>query len=103
MDPKTVLHHAIKNCTPILELRKIRRGGINYQVPIPINETRAQFLSMNWLIKTAQEKGNTEKISDMLAKEIIDAAKNQGRVIKKKQELHKLCEANRAYAHYRWL
>ncbi|KAG6800839.1 28S ribosomal protein S7, mitochondrial isoform X1 [Apis mellifera caucasica] len=103
LDPKTVLHHAIKNCTPILELRKIRRGGINYQVPIPINETRAQFLSMNWLIKTAQEKGNTEKISDMLAKEIIDAAKNQGRVIKKKQELHKLCEANRAYAHYRWL
>ncbi|XP_006620756.2 28S ribosomal protein S7, mitochondrial [Apis dorsata] len=103
LDPKTLLYHAVKNCTPILELRKITRGGINYKVPVPMNDNRAQFLSINWLIQTAQEKGNKDKFSNVLAKEIIDAAKNQGRVIKKKQELHKLCEANRAYAHYRWL
>ena len=86
-----------------LELQKILRGGITYQVPVPMNENRAQFLSINWLIRSAQEKGNTEKLPDVLAREIIDAANNKGRVIKKKHDLHKQCEANRAYAHYRWL
>lgn len=103
LDPKTILHRAVENCTPVLELTKITRGGIAYQVPIPVNTNRAKFLSMNWLLKTAQEKGNAEKLYDILAKELIDAAKNEGRAIKKKQEMHKQCEANRAYAHYRWL
>ncbi|KOX69010.1 28S ribosomal protein S7, mitochondrial [Melipona quadrifasciata] len=103
LDPKVIFYQAVENCTPVLELQKISRGGIAYQVPIPMNENRAQFLSMNWIIRTAQNKGNAEKLSDVLAKEIIDAAKNQGRVIKKKYDLHKQCEANRAYAHYRWL
>lgn len=103
LDPKIILYQAVENCTPILELRKIYRGGISYQVPVPMNENRARFLSMNWLIKCAQDKGNAEKFPDVLAKEIIDAANNKGRVIKKKHDLHKQCEANRAYAHYRWL
>ncbi|XP_043594654.1 28S ribosomal protein S7, mitochondrial [Bombus pyrosoma] len=103
LDPKIIFYQAVENCTPILELQKILRGGITYQVPVPMNENRAQFLSMNWLIRSAQDKGNAEKLPDILAKEIIDAANNKGRVIKKKHDLHKQCEANRAYAHYRWL
>ncbi|XP_050470999.1 28S ribosomal protein S7, mitochondrial [Bombus huntii] len=103
LDPKIIFYQAVENCTPVLELRKILRGGITYQVPVPMNANRAQFLSMNWLIRSAQDKGNAEKLPDVLAREIIDAANNKGRVIKKKHDLHKQCEANRAYAHYRWL
>lgn len=103
VDPKVIFHTAVENCKPVLELQKISRGGINYQVPVPLNSARARFFSMNWLIRTAQDKGNTDKMCDVLAKEIMDAAQNKGRVIKKKHDLHKQCDANRAYAHYRWL
>ncbi|XP_076247042.1 mitochondrial ribosomal protein S7 [Calliopsis andreniformis] len=103
LDPKVIFHKAVENCTPILELQKMRKGGITYQVPVPINEQRARFLSMNWLIRTANEKGNNDQFADVLAKELIDAAYNRGRVVKKKQELHKQCEANRVYAHFRWM
>ncbi|CAL7933873.1 unnamed protein product [Xylocopa violacea] len=103
LDPKKVFYRAVENATPILELVKVLRGGITYQVPAPVNSNRAQFLAMNWLIRAAQDKGNAEKLSDVLAKDILRTAKNEGRVIKKKNDLHKQCEANRAFAHYRWL
>ena len=103
LDPKEIFHRAVENCTPILELQKIRKGGIAYQVPVPVDEQRARFLSMNWLIKAAQEKEGGYSFYKMLAKELIEAANNGGRVVKKKQDLHKQCEANRAYAHYRWM
>lgn len=73
-----------------------------FQVPIPLTHKRARFLSFKWLITTAQEKDSSVRFHYQLAKEMIDAANNTGRVVKKKQDLHKQCEANRAYAHYRW-
>ncbi|CAK9798966.1 28S ribosomal protein S7, mitochondrial [Anthophora plagiata] len=103
LDPKVIFYKAVQNCIPVLELHKVSRGGITYRVPVPLSEKRGQFLSMNWLIETSQEKGNSEKFSDVLATELLNAAKSEGRVIKKKLDLHKQCEANRAYAHYRWL
>ncbi|XP_003706350.1 mitochondrial ribosomal protein S7 [Megachile rotundata] len=103
LDPKAILHEAIENCSPVLELTNVRRGGILYKVPIPLNEQRAKFLSMNWLIQTANDKPDTDKFVDVLAKELINASNNEGKTIKKKHELHKQCEANRAFAHYRWI
>lgn len=102
LDPKVILHHAIENCSPILELTSIKRGGITYKVPIPVTAERSKFLSMKWLIESAQDKPDPEKFVDILAKEILDAFQNQGKTIKRKHELHKQCEANRANAHYRW-
>ncbi|XP_029054203.2 28S ribosomal protein S7, mitochondrial [Osmia bicornis bicornis] len=103
LDPKTILYRAIENCTPILDLHNISRGGITYKVPVPISERKGQFKSMNWLIETAKDKPNQTHLVDALAKELISAANNEGRTVKKKQDLHKQCEENRAYAHYRWL
>ncbi|XP_078040234.1 mitochondrial ribosomal protein S7 [Augochlora pura] len=103
LDPKEVFYRAVENCTPMLQLQIIRKGGITYQVPVPMNENRARYLSMNWLIETASEKDSKQTFPFMLAKEMIDASNNKGRVIKKKQDLHKQCEANRAYAHFRWM
>nr|CAI5818136.1 unnamed protein product [Callosobruchus analis] len=83
-------------------LTPIKRGGVKYQVPVPISEKKAQFMSMKWLIQAGQEKDKAVRFHLQLARELIDAANNTGRVIKKKHDLHKQCEANRAYAHYRW-
>ncbi|XP_043252332.1 28S ribosomal protein S7, mitochondrial [Colletes gigas] len=102
LNPKLIFFRAIENCKPILGLKNIKKGGITYQVPIPLSEHKSSFLSMNWLIKTSKEKDATQHFPEVLAKEIIDAADNKGRIVKKKHDLHKQCEANRAYAHFRW-
>lgn len=102
LDPRVIFHQAIENCKPILALTPIKRGGVRYQVPVPITPKKSQFLSMKWLIAAATEKDRNTRFYDQLAYELIDAANNKGKVIKRKQELHKQCEANRAYAHYRW-
>ncbi|KAK0168813.1 hypothetical protein PV327_002580 [Microctonus hyperodae] len=102
LDPKEILFKAIENVSPVMDLIPIKRGGGTYQVPVPLLEKRQKFFGMNWLIKAAKDKPGEVKFHDMLAKELIDAANNQGRVVKKKHDLHKQCEANRAYAHYRW-
>lgn len=80
----------------------IKRGGATYQVPIPITENRAQFLAMKWLILESKEKERKIHFPEKFAGEVLDAFNNTGKVIKRKQDLHKQCEANRAYAHYRW-
>lgn len=74
----------------------------SFQVPIPVSDKRSQFLSMKWLIEAANDKERKVHFPEKLAYELIDAANNAGRVVKRKQDLHKQCEANRAYAHYRW-
>lgn len=102
LNPRAIFSTAVENCRPILQLTPIKRGGVRYQVPIPITEKRSQFISMKWLVEAAREKERTIHFPEKLAWELIDAAQNQGRVVKRKQELHKQCEANRAYAHYRW-
>ncbi|CAH1115984.1 unnamed protein product [Phaedon cochleariae] len=102
LNPRVVFHKAVENCKPVIHLTPIKRGGVRYQVPVPITDKKAQFLSMKWLITAAREKEKTVRFHLQLARELIEAANNSGRVVKRKQELHRQCEANRAYAHYRW-
>ncbi|XP_058808765.1 small ribosomal subunit protein uS7m [Phymastichus coffea] len=102
LNPRIILQKAIENSTPVLELMKIKKGGQSYQVPVPLTDKRANFLAINWLIAAGNEKEDTARFYDRFAYELIDASKNQGRVIRKKQELYRQCEANRSYAHFRW-
>lgn len=102
LDPKVIFVKAVQNCKPLLQLMGIKRGGVRYQVPVPVADHRSQFLSMRWLIEAAQEKDRKVRFAAQMARELIDAANNTGRVVRKKQDLHRQCEANKAYAHYRW-
>lgn len=101
-NPLTILHKAIENCRPLLNVAPIKRGGVKYQVPVPITEKHSYYLSCKWIVEASREKESRVHLPDKLAYELLDAANNQGRVVKRKHDLHKLCEANRAYAHYRW-
>ncbi|XP_034831016.1 small ribosomal subunit protein uS7m [Maniola hyperantus] len=102
LNPKDILHKAIENCRPLLQLLPIKRGGITYQVPGPITEKRSLFLAIKWLLEAANDKERTIHFPEQFAWELLDAANNTGKVVKRKQDLHRQCEANRAYAHYRW-
>lgn len=102
LNPVAILHKAIENCRPILILTPVKRGGSKYQVPVPLTEKRSYFIAMRWLVHAGREKERTVHFPEKIAWELLDAAANTGRVVKKKHELHKQCEANRAYAHYRW-
>ncbi|XP_076042552.1 mitochondrial ribosomal protein S7 [Oratosquilla oratoria] len=101
-DPVKLFHTAVENCRPVLQLSGIKRGGMTYQVPMPITEKRSYFVAMRWLVEAGRDKERKVHLPEKLAREILDAARNEGRVVKKKQDLHRQCEANRAYAHYRW-
>lgn len=101
-NPIKIFHQAIENCRPILMLTPIKRGGVTYQVPVPVTDKHSYFRAMKWLLEASNEKERTVHFPEKFAWEILDAAAGQGRVVKKKLELHKQCEANRAYAHYRW-
>lgn len=102
LDPREIFHKAVDNCKPVLSLTPIKRGGVRYQVPVPVTPQKSLFLSMKWLIAAAEDKGKNTRFHHQLAVELIDASNNKGRVVKQKQDLHRQCEANRAYAHYRW-
>lgn len=102
LDPRQVLRVGLRNATPAMSLEAIRRGGLTYRVPAPISPQKARWTSMKWLLLAAADKGTKEKTWDTLAQHLIDCSLNQGRVIKRKQDLHRQCEANKAYAHYRW-
>ncbi|KAH8341469.1 hypothetical protein KR059_007985 [Drosophila kikkawai] len=99
---ETLLKQAVENCRPLLQVTAIKRGGVNYQVPVPITTKRSYFLAMKWLLEAAREKERKVSLPEKLAWEILDAAHGQGRVVKRKDDLHRQCESNRAYAHYRW-
>ncbi|GLH02943.1 hypothetical protein R5R35_012052 [Gryllus longicercus] len=101
-DPVKILHDAISNSKPLLELTPVKRGGVRYQVPVPITENRSLFLAIKWLITSAKDKDRKIHFPEKLAWELLDAAANQGRVVKRKVDLHRQCEANKAFAHYRW-
>lgn len=101
-NPVQILHDAIENCRPMLNVTPIKRGGVRYQVPVPITEKHSYFRACKWMVEASREKERTIHLPEKLAYELLDAASNQGRVVKRKQDLHRLCEANRAYAHYRW-
>jgi len=102
LNPWKIFHGALVNTMPFLETIPVVRGGSTYQVPVPVREKRREFLAMKWFIEAGQDKDDDLRLYKKLAQEFIDAYHNTGRVVRKKQELHKLCEANRAYAHYRW-
>ena len=100
-DPMEVFETALKNVMPVLEVRARRVGGANYQVPIEVRADRRQTLGLRWLVTFARKRG--EKTMDLrLANEIMDAANNTGGAVKKKEETHRMAEANKAFAHYRW-
>ncbi|MBR2022068.1 MAG: 30S ribosomal protein S7 [Mycoplasmataceae bacterium] len=100
-DPLVVFQKAVENVTPLLEVRTRRIGGTNYQVPSEVSARRKQTLALRWLINYASIR--TEKTMDVkLANEIIDASKGTGGAVKKKEDTHKMAEANKAFAHFRW-
>ena len=100
-DPLEVFETALKNVMPVLEVRARRVGGANYQVPVEVRPERRQTLGIRWLVNYARLRG--EKTMDArLSAELMDAANNVGASIKKKEDTHKMAEANKAFAHYRW-
>ena len=103
-DELQVLMEAIGNISPQMEVRSRRVGGASYQVPMSIRPDRKQTLAVRWLIQAARQKPNSEyhTFAEKLAAEILDAYQNQGASIKKKLDTHKMAEANKAFAHFRW-
>jgi len=100
-DPMEVFEQALNNVMPVLEVRPRRVGGATYQVPVEVNPDRRQTLGLRWLVQYARERGERTMV-ERLAAEIIDAANNTGGAVKKKEDTHRIAEANKAFAHYRW-
>ena len=100
-DPIQVFHDALNNVKPGIEVRSRRVGGATYQVPVEVRPERAQALAIRWLITAARNRNETTMV-DRLSGELMDAANNRGTAVKKREDTHKMAEANRAFAHYRW-
>lgn len=100
-DPIEIFDMALKNAGPTVEVRSRRVGGANYQVPREVRPERRSFLSMKWIIEAAKAKKG-KPMYDKLAEEIILASKNEGEAIKKRENVHKMAEANKAFAHFAW-
>ena len=100
-DPMEVFDQALKNVMPVLEVRARRVGGSNYQVPVEVRPERRTTLGLRWLVNASRARGE-HTMKDRLAKEIMDAANNTGASVKKREDTHKMAEANKAFAHYRW-
>ncbi len=100
-DPLEVFETAMNNIMPVLEVKARRIGGATYQVPIEVRPDRRQALGMRWLIEYARKRGE-KTMKERLAGELLDAANNTGSSVKKKEDTHKMAEANKAFAHYRW-
>lgn len=101
-NPRVIFMKAIENCKPSMGLVTIKRGGKNYQVPSPLKPNRQRFLAMKWILLECDKKPLKMHMPEKLARELIEAFHNQGSVVKRKHDLHRMCEANRAYAHFRW-
>jgi small subunit ribosomal protein S7 len=100
-EPLKLFKKAVENAKPLLEVKTRRVGGANYQVPVEVNQDRRTSLALRWIITYARgrgEKGMQEKLTN----ELLDAANNRGAAIKKKEDVHRMAEANKAFAHYRW-
>ncbi|MDR2812166.1 MAG: 30S ribosomal protein S7 [Endomicrobium sp.] len=99
--PVTVFNKALENIRPLLEVRPRRVGGATYQIPMEVPLTRSMTLAINWLIEISRSKTG-KPMCERLAQEIIDGSKKEGAAIKKREDIHKMAEANKAFAHYRW-
>jgi small subunit ribosomal protein S7 len=100
-NPLDVFEEAVNNATPILEVKPRRVGGATYQVPVEVMPERRLSLAMRWLVQNARKRTG-KSMAEKLAAELMDAAQGQGATIKKKEDTHRMAEANRAFAHYRW-
>jgi len=100
-DPAAALEQAVKNATPLLQVKPRRVGGATYQVPVEVEPERGLFLALTWLIQSARARKG-KAMAEKLADELAEAFQGQGNTIKKREDTHKMAEANRAFAHYRW-
>ena len=96
-----LMEKALQNVSPSVEVKSRRVGGSNYQVPVEVNLKRKQSLAMRWIIEAASKR-NEKSMKDKLAYELIDASEIKGSAVKKREDVHKMAEANKAFAHYRW-
>ena len=99
--PVTVFHEALNNVRPMVEVRSRRVGGATYQVPVEVRPARRQTLAMRWVIEAARKRSE-KSMAHRLAHELLDAAENRGTAVKKKEDVHRMAEANKAFSHYRW-
>ncbi len=100
-DPLAMFHQALENVMPAVEVRSRRVGGATYQVPVEVRSERRQALAIRWIINAARAR-NENTMVDRLSGELLDAAQNRGSAVKKREDTHKMAEANRAFSHYRW-
>ena len=100
-EPLSVFKKAVENVKPVLEVKSRRVGGANYQVPVEVNPFRRQSLAIRWLLSNARTRPG-KRMMDKLAEELLDAANGKGGAMKKKEDVHRMAEANKAFAHYRW-
>jgi small subunit ribosomal protein S7 len=99
--PVTVFQQALDNVMPSIEVRSRRVGGATYQVPVEVRTTRRQALGIRWIISAARDR-NEKTMTERLSAELLDASNNRGNAVKKREDTHKMAEANRAFSHYRW-
>lgn len=100
-DPLPVFHEALDNVKPAIEVRSRRVGGATYQVPVEVRSDRAQALAIRWLIDAARKRSE-KTMGDRLANELLDASNNRGAAVKKREDTHRMADANKAFSHYRW-
>ena len=100
-DPLRVFHDALNNVRPAVEVRSRRVGGATYQVPVEARTSRRQALGIRWIISAARER-NEKTMTERLSAELLDASNNRGNAVKKREDTHRMAEANRAFSHYRW-
>ncbi len=100
-DPVRVFHDALSNVRPEVEVRSRRVGGATYQIPVDVRTDRRQALAIRWLIRASRDRSEPT-MTDRLANELLDAANNRGAAVKKREDTHRMAEANKAFSHYRW-
>ena len=100
-DPLRLFHEALENVKPAIEVRSRRVGGATYQVPVEVRPERRQALAIRWLIEAARKRGENT-MEERLSAELLDAANNRGTAVKKREDTHRMAEANKAFSHYRW-
>jgi small subunit ribosomal protein S7 len=101
-DPLKIFKKAVDNVKPSLEVKSRRVGGSNYQVPVEVNPNRRLSLSIRWIVGYARERGDGKTMQEKLANELLDASNLRGGAVKKREDTHRMAEANKAFAHYRW-
>jgi small subunit ribosomal protein S7 len=100
-DPLSMMEKALQNVSPSVEVKSRRVGGSNYQVPIEVNQRRRISLAMRWILDAASKR-NEKTMKNKLASELLDACEGKGSAVRKREDVHKMAEANKAFAHYRW-